>query len=412
MPKIKITEKAFAKMKAPDPSGKQVLHWDTELRGFAVLASGTTNARTYVVQRDLPNGPTRRVTVGAVNELALDKARERAADMLDDLRRGIDPKKKIVNLTLRAALDNYLVARKDLRPASIRAYRISVERHLTPWVDLSLRDITSEMVEERHRDIVKEVAEGERYKGTTTANLAMRTLRILWNFAADRTPDLPPNPVRRLRRQWYAEPRRERLVKADELPKFYQAVCALPNAVARDYLLFVLFTGLRLGESTSLRWEDIDLTTRIIRVPATRTKAGRKLDLPMSDFVRDLLVARRALGDAKFLFPGPGKAGHFADTNYPLAQVAKAGGVQVSAHDLRRTFITVAESCDISPIALKALVNHSPGSDVTAGYVQISAERLREAAQKVTERMKQLCGIEAPVGDNVTKLSGQNSAIV
>jgi hypothetical protein len=42
-----------------------------------------------------------------------------------------------------------------------------------------------------------------------------------------------------------------------------------------------------------------------------------------------------------------------------------------------RTF-TVAEATDISPMALKALVNHSLGSDVTSGYIQITAERLRE----------------------------------
>ena len=58
-----------------------------------------------------------------------------------------------------------------------------------------------------------------------------------------------------------------------------------------------------------------------------------------------------------------------------------------------RPYITVAESCEISPIALKALVNHSQGKDVTAGYVQIVVERLRPAAQKVTDRIKSLAGI-------------------
>ncbi len=48
----------------------------------------------------------------------------------------------------------------------------------------------------------------------------------------------------------------------------------------------------------------MDLNQRVIRLPATRTKAKRKLELPMSDFVRDLLVARRALGNAAFVFPG------------------------------------------------------------------------------------------------------------
>ena len=60
MPKLNLTERAITQMPAPDPSGKQVLYWDTTLRGFAVLVSGKTNQKTFVAQRDLPNGTTRR----------------------------------------------------------------------------------------------------------------------------------------------------------------------------------------------------------------------------------------------------------------------------------------------------------------------------------------------------------------
>ncbi|HVQ81914.1 MAG TPA: tyrosine-type recombinase/integrase, partial [Pseudolabrys sp.] len=332
MPKVKLTERTLAKIKAPDPSGKQTLHWDTGLHGFAVLASGISNARTFIVQRDLPNGLTRRVTVGAVNEISLEVARERAADKLDQLRRGLDPKAQGVTTTLGATLESYLAARKNLRPASIRSYSIAVKQNLAPWVDLSLRGITSEMVEDRHRAIVVEVGKaGTRYKGTTTANFAMKTLRILWNFAADRTPDMPPNPVRRLRRQWYAEPRRERVVGVDEMPKFFEAVDALPNKVARDFILLLLFTGLRIGEARALRWEEIDLNQGIIHVPGQRTKSGRKLDLPMSNFVRDLLIARRAIGNAGVVFPAPSRSGHVRDVQYPLAIVRERTGIHVSA---------------------------------------------------------------------------------
>lgn len=406
MPKLKLTEKAIAKMPAPSPSGKQVLHWDTELKGFAVLCSGVSNARTYVVQRDMPNGKTRRLTVAAVAELPLDRARERAADMLDGLRRGIDPKVKVVAPTLRWSLDNYLAAMKKLRPASVRVYR-QVERTLEPWLDRQLQEITSDMVEERHRAIAAAIGKsGTRYSGTSTANGAMRTLRILWNFAAERA-ELPANPVRRLKRQWYDEPRRTRMVRAEDLPKFYGAVCSLQNAVARDYILLLLFTGFRRGEAATLRWDDIDLTERVIRLSAPHTKAGRKLDLPMSDLVRDLLVARRAIGNAGFVFPGPGASGHISDTGLPLSTVEKATGIKVSAHDLRRTFITIAESADISPLALKALVNHSLGNDVTAGYVQMTTERLREPVQRVADKIKALCGIKSVGGKNVAKLAAR-----
>ena len=85
-------------------------------------------------------------------------------------------------------------------------------------------------------------------------------------------------------------------MRADDLPEFYRAVLALPNPVHRDYLLLLLFTGLRRGEAATLAWTNVDFGQRVIRIPAARTKAGRKLDLPMSDIVHDLLVARRGRG--------------------------------------------------------------------------------------------------------------------
>ena len=62
-----------------------------------------------------------------------------------------------------------------------------------------------------------------------------------------------------------------------------------------------------------------------------------------------------------------------------------------------------AESCDIPVYALKALVNHTMGTDVTAGYIIASPERLREPQQKVTDKLKAHIGLEGPQG-NVAKL--------
>ena len=52
--------------------------------------------------------------------------------------------------------------------------------------------------------------------------------------------------------------------------------------------------------------------------------------------------------------------------------------------------ITVAESLDISPYAIKALVNHTqPRGDVTAGYVALDVERLRSPMQAIGDRLAQ-----------------------
>ena len=140
------------------------------------------------------------------------------------------------------------------------------------------------MVEERHRAIQREVERRQkpgdaiagtiRVTGEATANGAFRAFRALWNFAAERDPELPANPVRRLKRQWFAVERRERMVRSDELPAFYRAVDGLPSRTHRDYLLLLLFTGLRRNEAAALRWDEVDLSERVIRLPARRTKAG------------------------------------------------------------------------------------------------------------------------------------------
>jgi len=394
---IRVTEKAVAKLPAPDPSGKQRLYWDEDLKGFGVLCSGTTRSKTFVVQREV-NGRTRRVKIAPTNvRLSVAEARERARHILADMYKGIDPKAARGAVTLRQALDMYFDVSRNIRPATRRDYRNAIERHLSNWCDRRLRDITPDMVEARHRSLQAEVAGRGRYSGHRTANGIMRTLTTLWMFIAEREPDLPPCPVRRLRRQWFPVPRRERMVRADDLPRFYAAVKALPSKTASDYLLLLLFTGMRKTEAGSLTFGDVDFAQKVIRVRAIRTKSKRKLDLPMSDVVFDLMVARRAIGHEEYVFPSRG--GFMTDTGFPLDQVAAATGIRVSAHDLRRTYITVAESCDISPYALKGLINHSAGNDTTAGYIGLGVERLRVAAQRVADRMKELCGVdEAPMG--------------
>jgi hypothetical protein len=139
MPRLKLTQRTVEKLPAPDPSARQVLHWDTAMRGFGVLCSGKTNAKTYVVQRDLPDGRTRRVTIAAANVISLDEARRRAQATLAELYRGVDPRISARgSTTLRKVLEDYLASR-PLRETTKEEYRRGVERHLKPWLHRSSR---------------------------------------------------------------------------------------------------------------------------------------------------------------------------------------------------------------------------------------------------------------------------------
>jgi integrase len=227
----------------------------------------------------------------------------------------------------------------------------------------------------------------------------------LWNFALDRAPDLPANPIRRLRKQWFPALPRTRMVPFADLPKFYQAVGNLSNAVWRDYLLLLLHTGLRRREASSLTWADIDLPGRVIRIPGIRAKNGVPLNLPMSSFVHDLLVTRRRESQGRFVFEADSHSGHLEEPRSALQQIAEASGIVISCHDLRRTFATIAESSDISPLALRIMLNHAlPRNDVTANYVQMTTERLREPVKRVCNKLMELCAVEPVTEKNIVRL--------
>jgi integrase len=368
MPRTKLTEKTIAKLQAPTTSGKQEIHWDAELRGFGVLCSGVSNSKAFICQRDLPGGKTRRVTIAATNEMSLSEAKDNARETLVDMRRGIDPKRKAAG-TLLETLDLYLKSRKELSIRSRETYSMLVTQHLVAWKDRQLASITPGEVDSMHRKIAADVARRGRYSGLSVANDAMRALRLLYNWAASRDDSMPRNPVRIRKGEWHKVAPRRNPIAAEELKDFYVAVNKLPD-MGRDYLLLLLFTGMRRKEAAALTWEEVDFKERLIRLPAASVKSGRPLDLPMSDFVRDLLVARRQLGNAKFVFPGSHSAsGYIENAQLWIKAVKASTGLEFSLHDLRRTFVTIAESTDISVHALKALVNHSLGSGVTESYI-------------------------------------------
>ncbi|MGJ4997829.1 tyrosine-type recombinase/integrase [Bradyrhizobium sp. HKCCYLS3077] len=421
MPTERLTQKFVSQLRAPHPSGKQVIYFDTETKGFGVQVSGTTTAIDYVAQRDLPNRTrgarkqTRRVNLGPVNGkvLTLEVARQRAEEALDQIRRGVDPRAKAepepaeAMYTLRQAKEKYFLLNKKLSQGSKRTYGHHVERHLADWLDKPLSSITPDMVEERHQKIASDIARGGRYDGRTSANDAMNTLRVLWRWAARRVT-LPPCPVGRLQDedQWFPRQRRTSRVSAEQMPAFYQAVCALENRAARDLLLLLTFTGFRKTEAARIKWADVDLVQRVITLPAPNTKTKKTVELPMSTFVHDLLVARRALGhESDYVFPG-GKAGRpISDTQRHFARVKQASGVAVSAHSLRRTFLKVGASARVNIVWLKVLCNHALPADVTAEhYLAPDVEDLREPAQQVCDKLLSLCGFEVVAEPKVTKL--------
>jgi integrase len=124
------------------------------------------------------------------------------------------------------------------------------------------------------------------------------------------------------------------------------------------------------------------------------TKNGEDHTLPLSDFLVELLERRKTESDQGFVFPGEGSTGHIVEPRKQMEKVTAISGVAFTLHDLRRTFITIAESIDIPAYSLRRLLNHKMRNDVTAGYIITDVERLRRPMHQIADFILKAAGVK------------------
>lgn len=383
--------------KAEVPVGKdQVFYRDSELKGFAlrITAAGT---KSFVVEKNIGN-KIRRITLGKYGALTAEQARKEAQKTIGQIATGIDPiaekqGMKINNMTLNDVFNDYKKARKSLKHNTLYNYERVLNVAFSGWGNKPFLSITKDKVAKHHEKLGKE--SGEAY-----ANLAMRLLRALFNFAAGQYEDAQgrslviENPVKRLSqtRAWYRVERRQTFIKAHELAPWYAGVQQLENGTLRDYLLLIILTGLRRQEAATLRWDQVDLKAKTLTVLDTKNHESHTL--PLSNYLYELLSSRSQKRSNEYVFPGTGAAGHIIEPRKQMANVTKFSGIHFTVHDLRRTFITIAEGLDISAYALKRLMNHKMSGDITAGYIVTDVERLRKPMQQITDYFLKCMGVQ------------------
>lgn len=390
--------------KAEAPHGKdQIFYRDGELKGFALRVT-LGGSKSFVIET-LINNKVRRMTLGKYGKLTAEQARKEAQKLLGKIATGIDPiaerkEKKVRGVTLLETFDAYLKARKALKPLTVKDYGYLMNQVFSDWQNKPLLDITKDMVAKRHSEF------GAR--SPARANSAMRLLRALFNFAAGEYEDaqgrslIIENPVKRLShtRAWYRVERKQTIIKTHDLPAWYKAVLEVKDerstgksSILRDYFLLLLFTGLRRQEAIELTLDRVDFKAKTITINDTKNHQSHVL--PMSDFLIKLFENRKAEQiDSPYVFPGNGKMGYNVEPRKVMKKIIAQSGVNFTLHDLRRTFITIAEGLDIPAYALKRLLNHKMTQDVTAGYIIMDVERLRKPMQMITDHLLKLMGIK------------------
>jgi hypothetical protein len=420
MPRVQLNENAIRDAVLPEGKTQEIL-WDTKTKGLGVLVGA--NTRTFIYQRDLPGGKTRRVTLGRWRTITLTDARQEAARKYAEMLDGIDPaaerrrrvaeqqRKEWETYTLRQARDHHLLnmKAKNCSQRSMDDVIERTDRHLSDWLDRPLATITPAETIERHRKITAN-------SGPYAANGAFDNFRGCYNSARRLYRELPECPSLGIVRN--AQHRRREPI--EDLAAWYTKVQTISNPVRRDFHLFVLLTGLRAGpkrktstgyasgDATTVRFSEIDWDKGTLRRPCPKGGEKRAFTVPLSAYVLAMLARRQMENQMRFgatdwVFPSLDHRGEVTHISCPKEQRYRKDehgkvhkvGFMPSPHRSRDTFVTICETeAGVDPITTKALINHKlPSGDVTTGYVRPGLEHMRKCVEKVNAIMLAKMGV-------------------
>ena len=389
-----FTVKELNSLPTPAKGSRDTYH-DINVAGLTLRVTAT-GVKSFVIRKRIKGRPIM-TTLGQYPAMTLSQARTAARESLNIFSSGINPNDKkieqrVKSITLQEAMSDYISNRRHaLKATTIKDYHAIFNNFLFDWSNKELVSITGSMVAKRHTII------GDR--SIYRANATMRLLRAVFNFAiseyedSNDVPIITHNPVQKIRRNWFRESVRTNVIEPNNLKDWFRAVNSLPNDKAntthkntsktvKDYLILLLFTGLRPSEGINLEWSNIDFNNKLLSIQDTKNREDHTM--PLTQYIIDLLETRKETSMGKFVFPGydPHKA--LVSPNKQVKKVIKDSGVQFLLHDLRRTFATYADSLEIQHNTIKRLMNHKNNDVTSTHYIHQSIETLRKPMNQVT----------------------------
>lgn len=395
----KLNDKAVA---AKQPESKQTAYADGDGLVLIVKPNGT---KLWWLRYRF-GGKAKTLSLGVYPAVSLKTAREWALDARKLLAGGVDPnevkkeskaEKAVVEVeTFSKVMDELLQAKRNRASEKhCDDYRRSMELHVLP--SFGGRDIKSIGALEIIK-LGKDVEDSGRY----LAHRIIQRIGEVMDFAVA-TGRRDQNPVTKMTHQTIAPAVRENnpAIGMDDLPEFLRDLAKYRGYPITILLMrFIMLTACRTGEARDLIWDWVDIEKKLITIPPSGYKTGKKkinagkVDvsphfIPLSHQVVDLLAEARELtgnSGGKYVFPKyrnyATKASENAVSN-ALANIAdgKWKGRQ-SGHGFRRLARTAwGNHGGWSFEAMERQLAHTVGSSTVTAY---------DKAERIEERSKML----------------------
>ena len=442
MPRQRLT---LPRIAAFNPKTEGYL-WDEDMPRLAVRAR-PSGAKSFLFKGAL-NYQSIRLTIGSVDAWTIEAARDEARRYQRMIDEGKDPREvlreegrareaedaaKVVALnaaqeerrrqavTVADAWPAYVAARshkwgdssrrdheKAIKPGGERITRGRKKGQ----GEFSLPGMVHSLLAVRLMDLTAELMtawmQANNARGATEAAQNFRLVRAFLGWCAER-PEYAglvradACSTSEVRDQVKAVKAKGDSLQREQLALWFEHVRQLGNPVHAAYLQTALLTGARREELTGLRWADVDFQWKSLTI---RDKVEGERIIPLTPYVAALLASlprRTVIRDGSpvslpWVFSSPSaESGRLQEPLKPHKNAMQAAGLPpFTLHDLRRSFGTLAEWCEVPVGVVAQIQGHKPSALAEKHYRRRPLDLLRMWHTKIEGWILEQAGIEQP----------------
>lgn len=313
----KLTAKAVEKASPKDKEYK--LHDG----GGLFLRVRTSGAKSWLFSFSLP-GDSRliRMTLGSVSEMNLKEARTQLIELRKLVAAGIDPRtakaaaiaENAQAITMQVLFDAWIAfekVTKRVTPLWIKHHEDRWRLHLQKTLGKILaRDITRAHLSTALDAMIRKGIKEETRKALSTLNLMM-DYGLTRHF-------IEQNPARLLKPKDFAATAskpRDRVLSLLELRRLWQALDQASNPIKIDEnisamsivvtsaIKILILTGARRGEVAAMRWDELNLDSKVWFLPSERTKNRQARTIFLSSLAIKIITSLQPLScNSAFVF--------------------------------------------------------------------------------------------------------------
>lgn len=292
------------------------------------------------------------------------------------------PKSESQRRSVAEVIDRFLNETLPSRPKFRHEYKSQLLFWKKELGHLRLSDLSKAEIAAGRDHLLKTITRRHTPMSPATVNRHLAALSSAIRVAIDDWGWLEKNPVKHVKK--LKEPKgRSRFLSNGERNRLFEACRKSPNQDLLDVVMLAITTGARRMEIWSLKWQDIDLTNRLITF--RYTKNGEIRGLPLNREAYEIFYKRSKIRrlDTSLIFPSKKDPDVPMDFRAPFERALKEASIEdFRWHDLRHSCASYLAQKGVPILTIAEILGHV-NTAVTVRYSHLNQDYLKNSLAEI-----------------------------